>query len=149
MKLRPLHPPHGAGKINVTPLIDVVMVLIVFYLIVGRLATERLTPVRLPESRAGDAQREEDATIISVAQVPGNAAGTRIVVNGTLVGPDELRTALRARAPADAPVRLRADRDLPFSTIAPVLDACRDAGITTLRLVADRAPPGARPGGSP
>ena len=50
MRVRQFHPHQPAGKFNVTPLIDVVMVLIIFYLIVGKLAAERQGHVKLPAS---------------------------------------------------------------------------------------------------
>ena len=53
MRLR--HRVHSGsfGKINVTPMIDVVMCLIVFYLIVGRLAADQRSGMRLPRHGRG------------------------------------------------------------------------------------------------
>jgi len=58
------HPP--TAKINVTPLIDVVMVLIIFYLIVGKLAAERQGHVQLPSSAVGVQAETHDPVIVTI-----------------------------------------------------------------------------------
>ncbi len=148
--------------INVTPLIDVVMCLVIFFLIVGKLAADA-SAVRLPESGFGRADRTDRAVVVAVAPalpgVPGAVdlgSGTRarIWIDGVAIsGPNELAGAIRDRgarvlaalgrpedALADLPVQVRADRSLPFAAVEPVLKACADLGITGVRLAAERNP---------
>ncbi|MBI1190902.1 MAG: hypothetical protein GC200_09515 [Tepidisphaera sp.] len=137
MRQRFHKPAAGMAKINVTPLIDVVMVLIVFYLIVGKLASDRLARVELPGSHVGKGDEPAGALVVNVVR-HGEAA--EVVVDGVSMGEGQLRDALRAaqvRRP-DQPVHLRADRALPFSKIEPVLQACREAGLKSVKLVASR-----------
>ncbi|CAG0992850.1 Biopolymer transport protein ExbD [Phycisphaerales bacterium] len=138
MRLRTAHPHQPAAKINVTPLIDVVMVLIIFYLIVGNLAYQRLLPVNLPEAGAGAAEEAAPTLVITVAQGP---SGARIVVEDTEIAAVDLPSLLRARVtdPATASVHIRADRALSYSHVAPVIAACREAGLLSVKLVAQRA----------
>ncbi len=133
----------AGGKINVTPLIDVVMCLIVFYLIVAKLASDRQLPVDLPEARQGLAEESQRPIIISVGPGP---LGVLIEVQGKeIVGSDEARLAfvraaiesLTAERPS-APVHLRADRALEYAQVRPVVEACRQAGVKSLLLVASR-----------
>lgn len=133
----------SSGKINVTPLIDVVMCLIVFYLIVAKLASDRQLPLDLPEARQGMAEESQRPIIISVGPGP---TGVLIEVQGKeIVGSDDARLAfvrvavqsLMAERP-DAPVRLRADRALEYAQVKPVVEACRQAGVKSLLLVASR-----------
>src|SRR5262245_29295771 len=56
---------HPFGEINVTPLIDVVMCLIIFYLLVGKLATDRKVQIKLPESTVG-AEAEPEVLIVNI-----------------------------------------------------------------------------------
>ena len=72
MRRRSITPHRSFGEVNVTPLIDVVMCLIIFYLMVGKLATDRKTPVTLPESAVGT-QAEPDVLVVNVA--PAGSAG--------------------------------------------------------------------------
>lgn len=143
----------AGGKINVTPLIDVVMCLIVFYLIVAKLAADRQLPVDLPEARQGIADESQRPIIISVGPGP---TGVLIEVQGKeILGDDASRLAfvriavesLTAERPI-APVHLRADRALEYAQVRPVVEACRQAGVKSLLLVASRDD-GPRSGGTP
>jgi biopolymer transport protein ExbD len=137
MRLRTLHrhPDQAqAGKINVTPLIDVVMVLIVFYLIVGQLATQRLADLELPTSALGTMELSEQPLIVEVV------GDREILADGVAVTPESLELLVRARVAQrpDLPVQVRADRHAPYARVAPVVEACRRAGLTSLRLVSVR-----------
>lgn len=122
---------HPVSHVNVTPMIDVVMCLIVFYLIVGRLVLERRGEVSLPVSTVGDAAAEHaDPLVISIER-----EGI-IRLDGREIAPDALADALALRGKGR--VRLRGDRSLPYEAIRPVLDACRDAGITSIELATEQ-----------
>lgn len=145
MRLRILHQPHSsAGKINVTPLIDVVMVLIVFYLIVGRLASERLARVELPRTNTGE-PASVTGVVIAVTRPTEPGSPVAVVLDGREVSIPALALALQARMPELARnegqqqrVQLRADRHLLYESIAPVIAACREAGIARLELVSNQ-----------
>ena len=87
--------------------------------------------------------------VVTVQAGAGGAEGglrPRVLVNGHEVVEGGLEAVLRARVSADpsaSVVQVRADRRLPYSDVAPVIKACRDVGLTTLRLVTERAPGGA------
>lgn len=130
---------HDSGKINVTPLIDVVMCLIVFYLIVGRLASSRITKLDLPvTSTAQEVQAASAGSnpIITVTPPDAPAAPARVFLDGVSLSIDELGGAMRRLAanPRPPTVELRADRRLSYGQLAPVIEACRAAGLTSLRL---------------
>jgi len=144
MRLRQLHHQSPAGKINVTPLIDVMMVLIVFYLIVGKLAADRREQVALPASAVG-ASDEAEAIEVTVAPAAPGSDLARITLAGREVSEAELEAALRALiGPGGAApsVRVRADRRLRYGAVAPVVAACRGAGLTSVTLVTERTAPG-------
>jgi len=122
---------HPVSHVNVTPMIDVVMCLIVFYLIVGRLVLERRGQVSLPVSMVGDAAAEHaDPVVVSIERDGTIRLDGREITLGAL--PDAL--ALRGKGR----VRLRGDRSLAYEVIRPVLDACRDAGITSIELATEQ-----------
>lgn len=139
MRARPLHPHRPiAGEINVTPLIDVVMCLIIFFLIVGRLAMD--PAVRLPTSATGQVPAGPEP--LSVVITRGADASPSLSSSEqpiTLEGLEALVRAAQSSTPP-RPVLLRASADLPFETLSPVLDACRRAGLTSARLATERAP---------
>lgn len=140
MRHRILHPHHAFGKINVTPLIDVVMCLIIFYLIVGKLAIDRR--ISLPSTTAGLTQAGPTPVVLEIIPPPGPGAPAQFIVAGQSVGADALETLLRGAAqdPSGArPVQIRAGRDLPYAVLSPVLQSCRRAGLTSVRLVTERS----------
>ena len=150
MRLRQLHPQAPAGKINVTPLIDVVMVLIIFYLIVGKLASDRRTKVDLPPSRIGVSDEGEQVLTITVRPAGGGRA--TVLVDGVEVAVEKLESVLRSRGVNQVghSVQVRADRGLEYSAVSPVIAACRAAELRSIKLVADRVSDGAiTPGGAP
>ena len=121
-----------AARINVTPMIDVVMCLIVFFLIVGKLAADRLAPVELPEGGSGQERLGADPIIVNV--VPGDGGeGVEVIVDGLVIAPDRLGGVL---TPGRA-VELRASRRLAYGQVRPVLDACRAAGVPRISLATE------------
>lgn len=135
MRRRVLHAPRPFGGVNVTPLIDVVMVMIVFYLIVGKLAEARDVPMRLPEARGGSSERPPRMLTISVTP-------SEVIVDRSPVATHLLDALIRERLAgrADTVVQVRAARDLPYSAVQPVIDACRRAGIASIRLATEHVP---------
>jgi len=150
MRLRRSNP-HAFEGINATPLIDVVMCLIIFFLLVGKLALDRGAQIRLPESRSGETDTAPDLLIINVfrtaaidpvaAQAGSSSFVARVMVEGKqLASTGELETFLALRL-AERPrtqIQLRADRELPFGLVEPVLRACARAGAKSARLAAEK-----------
>ncbi|MDX2148114.1 MAG: biopolymer transporter ExbD [Planctomycetota bacterium] len=139
--MRPLRLQSSAfsEKINVTPLIDVVMVLIIFYLMVGNLAAKRQADVDLPTSEGGELAQGSVGLVLTIRPA-ASGSGFEYLVGSSLVSLDELAPLLESVAKAGAgSVVLRGDRDLPFEAVAPVLSLCRDSGVTSVRLATQRA----------
>lgn len=133
--------PESSGHINVTPLIDVVMCLIIFYLLVGRLASQQGAPISLPATGVGET---DPAPRLVVAIAPSTTVGTPdLSLDGSPVSLAELPTMLKSRlgeAAGAAPLAIRADRRLSWGEVRPVVEACRAAGLTSVKLVTERVP---------
>lgn len=127
-------------RINVTPMIDVVMVLIVFFLIVGKLAADRRQVVLLPRSASGQDMAQRGAIELS-AEYDQQSGGLYLRLGGAPVPLAELSRRLEELAGERprVPLRLRADRRLTFEQVRPLLTAAREAGIARIQLVAERA----------
>ncbi len=144
MRHRRLHRSRSFGEINVTPLIDVVMCLIIFYLMVGKLAGDRRTRVELPETKVGT---EADSSVLIVNVVPVTGAGwpgsgAQVVVERAVIsGPEDLERLVRDRIGShpEMVVQVRAEKDLPWDLVKPVLRSCTRAGAATVRLATERA----------
>ena len=117
-------------------MIDVVMCLIVFYLLVGQLASDQRSDQRsdltLPRSAAGDETKITQAAFVNV-RLEGDTL--QLDVDGSPVPLSQLGRTVRA-APA---VHLRADASLPYERVSPVLAELRGAGVRSVRVVAEPA----------
>ncbi len=146
MRHRRIKPEHGFEGVNATPLIDVVMCLIIFFLIVGKLASERGRQVKLPETSHGQSARAADPMIVNVVRPEGPGAawlaglGKVFIVDREVPDAAVLESLVRDRLlerPATA-VEIRADRDLPYGAVEPVLRACGQAGAANVRLATEK-----------
>ena len=123
------------GGVNVTPMIDVVMCLIVFYLMVGQLAIDRRAGVVVPASTTGEERADRtDALTINVSR------DGAVLVDGEEVPIDRLRGELEGRLARSegAPVQVRADERAGYGALRPVLDALGAAGAANVELVTRR-----------
>lgn len=149
MRRRRFHKPRASGEINVTPLIDVVMCLVIFYLMVGKLAGDRRTSIDLPETKVGT-EAQGDVIIVNVVPVTGEGwpgDGAQVVVDQDVMRDAEsLEKLVRDRLGSHpgAAVQVRAEKQLPWDLVSPVLRSCTRGGATNVRLATERA---ARPGG--
>lgn len=141
MRRRILHTQQPVGKINVTPLIDVVMCLIVFYLIVGKLAADRQARIQLPDAGIGAPEGSERAIVINIMPLDPGQARPRILVGDMPVAEADLENVLKAQLAATPGlnIQLRADRSLDYGAIAPVIEACRRTGLASVRLATERS----------
>lgn len=136
--MRPLtHQPSTLGRINVTPMIDVIMVMIVFFLMVGKLAEDLRQEMDLPRVDAGARPSGEPLFVNVGRDQPSGSIFVDVEQQRYTV--DELRLLLElrtARVP-ETGVHIRADRSLSYGAVEPVVRACRDAGVTRVRFAAE------------
>jgi biopolymer transport protein ExbD len=120
---------RGEVGINLTPMIDVVFQLIIFFLISSHLAKqEAQMALPLPIADSGEQPAERDARRLTL-NVLGDG---RLLLAGHPVSAAELLTRLKeAAATAGEPleVRLRGDRAVPYEFVEPLLVACARAGV--------------------
>jgi biopolymer transport protein TolR len=127
-------PARPMSEINMTPLIDVMLVLLVIFIIAAPLMTQRL-PLDLPRS---DAAAASDApAFVSVAL----DADGRLHYGDEAVTSDVLaqRLALAAHANPQLEVRLRADQRVPYGRVAELIGVVQSAGLTRIGFVTEPA----------
>ncbi|MEQ9207833.1 MAG: biopolymer transporter ExbD [Phycisphaerales bacterium] len=134
----------GGGGVNVTPMIDVVMCLIVFYLMVGQLALDRKSSIVVAETETGiDRQDVSDAVVIGVLMDGG------LTLNGEAIEIDRIGGEVSGMIARDVgvPIRVRADEEAGFGAVRPVLWALQEAGVSGVEFVTLRADGGMGGGG--
>ena len=115
------------SEINVTPLVDVCLVLLIIFMVVLPTMVNGL-PVHLPPAKTGSALEHQPL------QVTINADRT-LYIGMNIVRADQLAEALEhARAEANRPVVVRAEKSLDYGAVVKVLDACRAAGFDEVGL---------------
>jgi biopolymer transport protein ExbD len=117
--------------INVTPFIDVMLVLLIIFMVAAPLSTVDL-PVDLPTSTATPQKKPDKPTYVSIKSDLGLAIGETAVKRVDLVR--ELDA--QPDASHDKPIFLRADRSVPYGEMMGVLEILRAGGYTKVKLVA-------------
>ncbi|MDX9911621.1 MAG: biopolymer transporter ExbD [Phycisphaerales bacterium] len=127
---------HGFEAVNVTPMIDVVMCLIVFYLLVGNLAATSRPPVDLPREEMDEALAPDDPIVLTLDRATDGAA--RLLLGADEIVAASLENELIAARTAhpQAALEVRAARTLSYGSVRPALEAARRAGFAGVRLVA-------------
>ncbi|MBX5482630.1 MAG: protein TolR [Myxococcaceae bacterium] len=126
------------SEINVTPLVDVMLVLLIIFMITAPLIQQGVK-VNLPEARAAPVQSEEKKIVLSID------ASKNVFIGDVQVPLEELEEKLRtnAKAQADKEVYLHADRDIPYGIVVEVMAAAQRAGISNVGMITDPISSGA------
>ena len=122
--------PHEAHEINVTPFIDVMLVLLVIFMVTAPLTTVNV-PVELPSSTQEPAPRPDNPVFLTIRADQTLALGENSVTQNDL--PAALDTA--AKGNKDERIFLRADKSVEYGTLMDVMDKLRAAGYLKVALV--------------
>ncbi|MEL7107240.1 MAG: protein TolR [Pseudomonadota bacterium] len=125
------------SEINVTPFVDVMLVLLIIFMVAAPLLTVGV-PVELPET-AAEALPSDDEEPLTVTLT---AAGT-ITIQETEVAPDTLITRLSAIAAerTSDQIFLRADGAIPYARVAELMGALNAGGFSNIGLVTETGGP--------
>ena len=123
------------SDINVTPLVDVMLVLVVIFIITAPLLASTI-PLDLPKT---DAARTSETPRFVTLVVDRSGQS---FLNDRPVPPDELARALAqaARQHPDTEVQLRADQAVPYGKVVEVMGMAQKAGLNRIGFVADPGP---------
>src|SRR5664280_1391825 len=124
--------------INVTPFIDVILVLLIIFMVAAPLSTVDL-PIDLPSSTAAPQKKPDKPTYLTIKPDLALAIGENPVKRGDLVR--ALDTT--ADASKDRFIFLRADRAVPYGEMMDVLELLRAGGYSKIKLVALEGVPNA------
>jgi biopolymer transport protein TolR len=129
---------EGSGSIsdiNVTPLVDVMLVLLVIFMVTAPILQQGVA-IDLPKVAAAPLAGEEEQLVVNV-----NKAG-QVFLNDTPMALDALTTKLAAihAARPDRQVFVRADQSVAYGLVMKTMSAVRASGLTKIGLVTEPPP---------
>ena len=120
------------SDINITPLTDIFLVLLIIFMVTSAAMVESGAKISLPEVDSTSSQPRE----ITITVTPNHD----IYVNSNLTPYDDLETVLRGLVSAkpDIPVVLEGDREVLFGDAVKILSIAQKAGATQIAIAAER-----------
>ncbi|MEK6601824.1 MAG: protein TolR [Candidatus Binatota bacterium] len=118
------------SQINVTPLVDVMLVLLVIFMVTAPIIQQGVQ-VNLPQAKAGAIPGKEEQLVVAIAR------NGRIYLNDNPMTLSELGQKLRAirQAQQNKEVYLRADQDVRYGVVIKAIAEIKQAGIEKLGMV--------------
>jgi biopolymer transport protein TolR len=121
------------AEINVTPLVDVMLVLLIIFMVTAPLLVTGV-PVELPESRANALDQKQEPIEIAIDKEGA------VFIDSVEVSPDKLATRLSEIATGQKPddprqIMLRGDRDIDYGQMMRVMGELNRAGLNSVSLV--------------
>lgn len=122
------------SEINVTPLVDVMLVLLIIFMVTAPMMVQGLD-VALPQVTAKALETKEEQLMITVNK------DQQVFINDFQVTVDTLQDKLAKilQGRTNPEVYLKADRDVPYGVVAQVMAQIKDAGVDKLGMVTEPA----------
>jgi biopolymer transport protein TolR len=118
--------------INVTPLVDVMLVLLIIFMVTAPLIQSGVK-VDLPRASAQQMEHSEEKLVLTITR------DRRILLGNTEIRASELETRLasNARIQKDKELYLHADRSLPYGQVVEIMAVARRAGVESLGMITE------------
>jgi biopolymer transport protein TolR len=122
-------PSQPLSEINVTPFVDVMLVLLVIFMVTAPMFSQGL-PVNLPAAEA-PALVSEGPLVVSISRERDIFLGDRVVALGSLKG----ALTQEGRGSKAPEVLLKADQEVPYGLVVQVMSILKEAGVEKLGIV--------------
>ena len=118
-------------SLDISPLLDVVFLILIFFLVTTTFMPDASMDLELPESTTAT-QSEITATVVTVGEDGG------VQIDGDSVSMQELERTIAALLPEEREkITVRADARVDYGVIVRIIDALRNAGVDALSLPMD------------
>ena len=137
----PLSNRRSRLEMNMTPMIDVVFLLIIFFLVSSHLQKQEAhAELDLPTAETGDENTQTDTRTLTV-NISSRQADFQIAFGARIVPPSKLVSQLQSelkRAKGKLDVRIRGDRTIPYRVVEPILASCAELDIWNVQFAVIR-----------
>lgn len=117
------------SEINVTPFVDVMLVLLIIFMVTAPLLQQGLD-VNLPKAKGKDLPTEERITLLIKKD-------RTMYMNNNPVNLKDMRLKLKALSKTNPNVFLKADKDVPYGLVAEIMSDIKEAGIEKLGMITE------------
>jgi len=117
------------SEINVTPLVDVMLVLLIIFMVTAPLLQQGID-VNLPQAKGKDLPPEERITLVI-------KKGGTVYMNDIPMSTSDMRQKLDAISRSNPNIFLKADKDVPYGLVVEVMGEIKEAGIEKLGMVTE------------
>ena len=117
------------AEMNMIPLIDVSLVLLIIFMVMTPMMVRTQIKINLPRAKAAD----DNSALKQTVKVQVQKDGV-IFINGQPVAPEMVESTLKGliRDPANQPLLIEADKEVPFQHVVVVMDAGKRLGVEKL-----------------
>ncbi|MCG7990363.1 MAG: biopolymer transporter ExbD [Candidatus Thiodiazotropha lotti] len=125
---------HSSHVLNLTPLIDIVFLLLVFFMLTAHFIEDEAIDIQLPEAISSQSSQEDQPLVISL--LPSG----EILLDGESIPLVQLEKTLSAMLHANSKrvVQLKGDRTAQFGLAIKIIDAARSAGAESLDILTEK-----------
>lgn len=135
---------HPVAEINVTPLVDVMLVLLIVFMIAAPLMTVGV-PLQLPKSAAAKVAEPKEPVVVSIDKDGKVFLGEEELTDDTIVD----RLSALAAEDSEQVVLVRGDKEIQYGRLMEVMGQVSQSGFLKVSLIAEMAPGGAAKPASP
>ncbi len=119
------------GLIDLTPLVNVFFLLLIFFLFTSSFIFQPGIKVNLPKAVTSEVIQQENVVLIITKD-------NKLYLNDREISEDELNSSLRLAAKEKVPLLIKADSRAPLGRIVDVWDRCRNEGISQVNIATAR-----------
>ena len=122
---------HGLSQISVTPLINVIFLLLLFFILSSTLVYQPGITVKLPRALTSESIKEDDLTIVITGE-------NVMYLNGKVTALKALRQELHKKKNKNRLLLIKADRHASLGRIVDVWDLSRDLGVEKVSIITNQ-----------
>lgn len=122
---------HGLKQIEITPLIDMVFLLLIFFLLTSNFIMQPGIKINLPKAATSEVvERQNIELVISGENV--------IYFGGKVITNKELNNLVKQTSRKKQPILIKSDRRASLGRVVEVWDMCRDFGVTQINIATNQ-----------
>lgn len=122
---------HGLGQLDIAPMIDMVFLLLIFFMLTSSFIFQPGIKVNLPKAITSEILKKESIVV--------TVSGEDVVyIGGRVLTMQELKRELAAAAKRQNPLLIKSDRRASLGRVVEIWDLCRELGITKINIATDQ-----------